>query len=85
MTWRAISGRPRLGSLSFSSGCGGGGLFVVLRMTLGLRRRRLVVAAQVEFESKFEAKMKSDLSYFSFKRFVQGGSGMGFIGSTCTA
>jgi hypothetical protein len=39
------------------------------------------VAAQVEFESKFE----SSLPYFSCKRLIPGGLNLGFIGSTCTA
>ena len=41
----------------------------------------LGVAAQVEFESKFE----SDLKCFSFKRLVPGTFNTGLIGSTCTA
>jgi len=44
----------------------------------GIPRRG--VAAQVEFESKFEAKLKIDLSYFSFKRLVPGAFNVGLIG-----
>ena len=40
-----------------------------------------VVAAQVKFESKLE----SGSSTFSFKRFVLGAFNAGLIGSTCTA
>jgi len=40
--------------------------------------------AQVEFESKIEARFKADLSCFSFKRFAPGVFNVGLIGSTCT-
>jgi len=45
----------------------------------------LDVAAQVETESKIEAKLKGSSSYFSFKCLVSCAFTVGLIGSTCTA
>ena len=45
----------------------------------------LGVAAQLEFESTFEAKLKSGLTYFSFKRLKLPSFNLRFAGSACTA
>ena len=49
------------------------------------RAHGLGVAAQVEIESINEAKLKSSLTYFGFKRLVAGAFNVSLIGSTCTA
>jgi hypothetical protein len=76
------------------SGVGGGGGDVgdEEAVTLHAELRALqveagapAVAAQFEPESKIEAKLKTVLSYSSFKRLVPGALNMGFVGSTCTA
>ena len=47
--------------------------------------RVLAAAAQVEIESKIDAKLKAIHPQVSFKRLVPGAFNVGFIGSTCTA
>jgi len=44
----------------------------------GVQLGAQAVAPQLEFESKFEAKLKSDLSYFSFKALSYGRFQLGF-------
>jgi hypothetical protein len=49
-----------------------------------MARPHLGVAAQVEFESKIEAKVTAHYHVLASKRLVQGAFNLGLIGSTCS-